>query len=119
MKRSILSLTVAVLSATVLSVILSIIYSLLVTIFSIPSGANIPVNLVIKLLSIVLGCFMFVKDSKGALKGSLLGAVYFVVSAIVFNLISGDWSISWFTFVNLLYCAIVGFVVGMIKTLKS
>ena len=97
MQKSVISFLFSMLASVLLSVILSLVYSLLATIFAFPRVANIPVNLVIKLVSICLGCFMFVKNEKGALYGLLFGAIYFVVSAIVFDLISNDWQISLFT----------------------
>lgn len=103
------------LAAVLLSIILALVYSLIATAFAIPSKVDVPVNLVIKLVSLSLGCFMFVKEEKGALLGLLFGVVYFFVSACVFNLISGNWQISLFTLANIIYCAIVGMVVGIIK----
>lgn len=115
MQKSVISFSFSMLAAVLLSIILSLVYSLLATMCAFPSGANVPVNLVIKLVSIALGCFMFVKEEKGALYGLLFGAIYFVVSAIVFNLISNDWQISFFTLANIIYCAVVGMIVGVIK----
>ncbi len=115
MQKSVISFLFSMLASVLLSVILSLVYSLLATMCSFPSGANIPVNLVIKLVSIGLGCFMFVKNEKGALYGLLFGAIYFIVSALVFNLISNDWQINLFTLANILYCAFVGMIVGVIK----
>ena len=115
MKKYIISFSISMLAAVFLSIILSLVYSVLATIFIFSSGVNIPINLLIKLLSVGLGCFMFVKEEKGALLGLIFGVVYFVVSALVFNLISNDWGITWFTLANIIYCAVVGVIMGIIK----
>ncbi len=57
-------------------------------IFNIPNQAIKPINQVIKILAVFLGCFFSIEGEKGLLKGLGLGALITVVIYVIFSLIA-------------------------------
>ncbi len=73
-----------------------------------------PVNQGIKLCSVLLGVFVFVRDEKGWLKGACIGLVFTALSYLVFSAIGGDFSLSWIAFAELLLGGVFGLLSGAI-----
>ncbi len=76
-------------------------------------------NQFIKILSIFIGALSGVQESKGALKGAIIGLVFSVVVQLIFA-IMGSVSIDLHFFLDIGFSAIIGAVAGIIiLTLKS
>ena len=87
-----------------------LVFALAIDLFSIPDGAIMPVNQVIKLISVFLGCLFSVRGEKGFLKGLLIGIIFSLTTALIFSMISGK-----VTFAGIMIDALCGGVMGMIS----
>ncbi len=72
------------------------------------------VNQFIKVLSIFLGCLLFVKESKGLVKGALIGLLSAVITYLIFAFIGGEYSFGASFFIDLLFQTIVGVISGVV-----
>ncbi len=82
-----------------------------VTVFS--SIAVKIVNQFIKIVSVFLGCLLFLNDGKGLIKGGIVALLYVFLINAIFSLISGvGFSVS---FLEILLCLAVGAVSGIIS----
>ena len=105
-----------IIKGVLFSIILTLVSILLfavvvkVTVFS--SVAVKIVNQFIKIISVFLGCLLFLNEGKGLIKGGIVALLYVILINSLFSLISGTGlSIS---FLEILLCAIVGVVSGVI-----
>ncbi|MBO4572339.1 MAG: TIGR04086 family membrane protein [Clostridia bacterium] len=113
-KKTVVSFFIATLCSAAASVAAVLIFSLVVTLTGLSDSFITPVNYVIRLLSIVFGAFLFAAGEKGILKGALLGLGYFLVTNLVFSLISSNFNVSVALFIELIYCLIVGAIAGVL-----
>ena len=82
-----------------------------VTVFS--SIAVKVVNQFIKIISVFLGCLLFLNDGKGLIKGGIVALLYVFLINAIFSLISGvGFSVS---FLEILLCLAVGVISGIIS----
>ncbi|MBQ8427361.1 MAG: TIGR04086 family membrane protein [Clostridia bacterium] len=72
------------------------------------------VNQFIKVLSVFLGCFIFVRENKGLLKGGLIGCFSAVMTYLIFALMGGGFSFGASFFIDLIFQLIVGAISGII-----
>lgn len=72
------------------------------------------VNQFIKILSIFLGCFVFVRENKGILKGGLVGGFTAIIVHLIFALMGGDISFGGLFIIDLLFQIIIGIISGVI-----
>jgi putative membrane protein (TIGR04086 family) len=74
-----------------------------------------PINQVIKGVSILFGTILALKGStKGFLKGLVIGVLYAILSYIVFSVLSSTLSIGITNFTDLAFSAILGAISGLI-----
>ncbi|MBQ9782111.1 MAG: TIGR04086 family membrane protein [Clostridia bacterium] len=64
------------------------VFALFIGIFNIPNQAIKPINQLIKILSVFIGCFCSISGEKGLLKGILIGTIITLVTFILFAIIS-------------------------------
>ena len=79
--------------------------------FSIPNEVIKPVNYLIKVLAVFIGCFFAVKGENGLIKGVIYGAIITIVSFLFFSLLSGSFSLD----LNFLWDLLLGIAVGGIS----
>ena len=103
--------------AAVCTLAMVLVFALFIKLFSIGSSVIVPVNQVIKVLAIFLGCFFCLKPGKTALKGALCGLGAAIVTYFIFAAIAGEISFGWGNVLDLLFGAIAGGVSGAIKAL--
>lgn len=97
-------------SLTLISILLFAIV-VKVTVFS--SIAVKIVNQFIKIVSVFLGCLLFLKGGKGLIKGGIVAILYVFLINSIFSLISGvGFSVS---FLEILLCLAVGVISGIIS----
>lgn len=97
-------------SLTLISILLFAIV-VKVTVFS--SIAVKVVNQFIKIISVFLGCLLFLNDGKGLIKGGIVALLYVFLINAIFSLISGvGFSVS---FLEILLCLAVGVISGIIS----
>ena len=73
-----------------------------------------PVNQVIKVLSVAVGTFLFVRGEKGWLKGSAIALLFTALSYLAFSAIGGTFALSWLIFVELGFTVGVGALSGIL-----
>ncbi len=64
------------------------IFALLISLFNIPNGAIKPINQLIKILAVFIGCFFSISGEKGLLKGLVLGTIITLVTYLIFSIIA-------------------------------
>ena len=92
-----------------------LVFAVVVSYFPVDPNLIKPVNAVIKALSVAIGAFIALKGGKGAIKGIVFGAIYFVLSFLLFGAIAGGLDFSYKLLFDLLLCAIAGGTVGVVK----
>ncbi|MBO4323667.1 MAG: TIGR04086 family membrane protein [Clostridia bacterium] len=96
--------------ALIVALVSVIIFALCLDLFGIGEGAIKPVNQVIKLLSVFVGCMFSIRGEKGFLKGLFIGLFASIFSALLFGLIAGGLSPA-----GVLIDALCGGIMGMIS----
>ncbi len=105
----------AVLYSLVVSIVCVLIYAICVKFIHISDVGIVIGNTVIKLVSLLVGCFFAFKNfEEGLIKGVLVGVLYAIVSQFVFSIISGDGLFSGITLWGILFSIIVGAISGII-----
>ena len=119
-KKDKFQLFVLLLSSVLVSVastlIMILLFALLIRFFNISDAWIFPVNQIIKVVSILFGVIIILKNNngKGFLKGILLAFVYFILSTIVFSILQGSFSFKLNNFYDLLLTALIGGIIGII-----
>ena len=108
-----------VLGATLISLLSSLLFVLLFALIirwaDLDEKVIVPVNYVIKFLSIFLGVMIMFKDNKnGILKGLIAGAVFMLLSFLIFNAMDGFKSVN-FNWIDLIFIPAGGAISGIIK----
>lgn len=102
--------------ALLLSVVLTFVFAVAISYFPISPNLIKPINGVIKAVSAIIGCIFAVKGSKGFIKGITFGAIYFLLSYLLFGAIAGKFSFGLNILFDLLLCAIAGAIAGIIRS---
>lgn len=108
-----------VIKSIVFSLIFSLLFILIFAIFvkylSLGEEVIVPVNYVIKVLSILLGSVIGYKNlEKGAVKGIVVGCLYYLLSILLFSILSGSFAIVKFSAVDIICLCLVGVISGII-----
>ena len=111
---------VALLKGTFVSILISLIGILIFAIFlkfvDINDGWIMPINQIIKVVSIFFGVKSMLKASsgKGLLKGLILGLTYTVFAFIIFSLLSSSFTFDVTLLFDVLFGSIIGAICGII-----
>ena len=78
-----------------------------------------PINQGIKILSIVLGCFVLTKkvNHRTWLWGAVLGVCYTLLSFVIFSIIDGEFCPSIALLTDCLFGALIGLIAGLASNL--
>ena len=101
-------------TAVIITLASILIFALIIKMAYLNSGVIKAVNQFIKILSVFLGCFSFVRENKGALKGGLIGCFSSVIVYLIFALVGGAFTFSGLFIVDLIFQIIVGAISGAI-----
>lgn len=98
------------LTAVSVSLVLILIFAVLIKFLNIPDNFITPVNQVIKIISIFVGCFTALKvyKQKGLVTGTMIGLIYTTLAFLIFSLLGGNFSFT----INLLIDAIFAMIIG-------
>ena len=78
-----------------------------------------PINLAIKIISVIFGSMVAVKgDSKGLVKGVIFGMVYMLVAFVSFSILASSFMFDLSFLLDVVCSAIAGGIVGIIKVNK-
>lgn len=114
--RSVLDIIKTVVIAVLTSMVLVLVFALIVKATDLSDDVIGYVNVGIKIVSVLIGTLIgFKRGGKaGWLKGLVSGLLYVVTSFLVFATISGNFSLSEMSWVDLLTGAVVGLISGVI-----
>ena len=114
-KSHLIDVSKAVLYSLVVSIVCVLVYAIFVKFVHISDVGIVIGNTVIKLISLLIGCFFAFKNfEEGLVKGVLVGFLYAIVSQFVFSIISGSGLFSGISVWGVLFCVIVGAISGII-----
>ena len=110
----ILSVVKGIFLAIIVNFIGVLLFALIIHIATLPVVVIKPVNQFIKLLSVFLGCFFFVRDGKGLIKGVVLGGIANVITYLVFALAVSGISFGIGFLLDIIFGIIVGGISGIL-----
>lgn len=107
--------------AVSITLVLILLFAILIKIANIPDSVITPVNQVIKIVSIFVGCFLTLKKypQKGLITGASIGAVYTILAFLVFSLLGGTFSINLSFLSDLFFSLIIGGLCGIFAVNKK
>ena len=109
-----------VIVALMLSLGLILLFAFCLKWFDISDSLIAPVNLIIKGVSVLVGSILAIKgESKGLLKGVCFGAIYIFFAFVIFSFLAGSFSLNLSFCLDLLFAALLGGLVGIVKVNKS
>ena len=113
---NILTLTKSVFWALSVSLLCILIFAFVIKFTALPESAIMPINQVIKFLSIFIGCWVASKKikSNGWLWGIVIGAVYTLLAFIVFSILDGEFRFTLSLLNDFVFGAIAGLISGII-----
>lgn len=99
-----------------ITLVLILLFAVIVRFLNISDSWIFPINQVIKVISIIFGVIVLLKNNreKGFLKGLLLGIIYFLLSFFVFSILQGNFSFALKNLYDLLLTTLMGGLVGII-----
>ena len=100
--------------ALAFSLLASIVLASILQTFPLPDKVIYPINQTVKVVAIMLGALVFVREEKGFLQGVAIGALFTALSYLSFSALGGDFSLSWLIFAELALALFVGAVSGAI-----
>lgn len=104
----------AAVAAVALALIFVLAFAAVIQLFSVPSGAIKPVNQVFKIVCLAAGCLIFLRGDKGLLKGAVVGALYIVLTYLIFGAFGGGLTFGWLQLAELAIGVFSGGVSGII-----
>jgi len=96
------------------SLLFSVLFACVLRFAPLPDKVIYPVNQVVKVLSVALGTFLFVRGEKGWLKGGGIALLFTAVSYLAFSAIGGTFALSWLILVELFFTVGVGVLSGIL-----
>lgn len=89
-KATVTDIVRASLIAVIISLIAVLILGIIMKFVDIGNAVLLPVNQVIKVLSVLFGCILGIKcKTRGALKGLIVGLIYTLASILIFWIVNG------------------------------
>lgn len=106
---------VAVTIAIITSLVSIIIFAIAIKWFSLADSVIMPVNMLIKGVSLLLGLIYLLKDKRnGLVKGVIHGCVYFLASFVLFSALAGALNIGLGLLFDFLYIITLSGLFGII-----
>ena len=98
------------------SLLLILVFAFLLKFTNIPENIIVPINQVIKGISVFAGVFLGISNNrrKGLLSGAVIGLTYSLIAFFVFSLLAGYFVFDMKIIIDLLFSSIIGGVCGII-----
>lgn len=101
--------------AVSVSLVLILIFALAIKFLNINESWILPINQIIKIVSIFIGTlFAFGNRNKGFLKGLVIGIIYTILAYTIFSILAGQFSFTLNSFTDMLFGGIIGGISGII-----
>lgn len=103
-------------NALIVSLISILIFAFIIKFVSIGDGLIRPVNQIIKIASILFGCFLAFKknNEKTLFKGLLIGVIYTILAFVLFSLLNGQFVFNKSLVLDILFGGAVGLISSII-----
>lgn len=92
-----------------------IVFSFIIEIAGITDNVIKPVNQFIKIISVFISCYFTLEGNKGYLKGLTVGLFVFLITNVIFWLISGGVFFSLSFIIDVIFCSLIGLISGIIS----
>ena len=92
-----------------------IIFSFIIEITGITDNVIKPVNQFIKIISVFISCYFTLEGNKGYLKGLTVGLFVFLITNVIFWLISGGAFFGLSFIIDVFFCSLIGLISGIIS----
>ena len=104
----------AILLSVLLSLVLVLLFAFIVKFTGINSNWVMPVNQVIKIISIFIGCLLGIKyPVKGVFKGILIGLFFLIITFLLFSAFNGGFEENSLTVYDFFFFFIAGIISGI------
>ena len=114
-KYDALDIVRSALFAIILSILLVMAFAVIAKFANVSENVIVPVNIAIKILSVAAGCLIGVRhDSKGLIKGLVIGLLYAGLTYLVFAAVGGDFTQNPMTVYDILACIAAGVLSGIL-----
>lgn len=114
-KKSLFDVVRSTLYAVIISLVTVLVFSLIINFVSMNDSVIMGINQAIKVFSILIACFMGIKDKRqGALKGALSGLLYTLLAIFIFGIISRSITFSSLNLIDIALGIVAGAVSGII-----
>ena len=114
-KTFIFDLVRSTIIAVIISLLCVLVFALIVNLADVGEKVITPINTIIKIVSVFVGCIVGFKDkSKGAIKGALSGLLYTLLAILIFGIISHSVKISALNLLDIGIGIIAGTISGLI-----
>lgn len=114
-KYDALDIVRSALFAIILSIMLVMAFAVIAKFANVSENVIVPVNIAIKILSVAAGCLIGVRhDSKGLIKGLVIGLLYAGLTYLVFAAVGGDFTQNPMTVYDILACIAAGVLSGIL-----
>ena len=97
-----------VVTALLTTLVSVLVFAFILSVTNLSDGVIKPINQIIKVVSVFLGCFLSVREDKGFVKGGLIGLISAILTLLIFSLLAGGVN-SWGSAIIDLVC---GFIMG-------
>lgn len=101
--------------ALVASLALELLFALILKWTYLSAAVITPVNQVIKVIALFLGCFFGLNGEMGIVKGLIVGFLSTLLFKFVFSFLAGNFSFDLFFLLELLFGTIVGAICGVLS----
>ncbi len=118
-KQETLNLLKATVIALVYSLFAILLFAIILNFCSFDQVVIKPVNYLIKVLAVFLGCYFSIKNGKGLIKGAIYGLVITIICFFVFALISKSLNFNIYLLWDMLLGVAIGAITGIIKVNKK
>lgn len=106
----------AVLFSLAIGALLVLIAAMILKFTPIPDSAIMPINIVIKIVSVLVGTFIgFKRKTNGALKGLVSGLITLLLTYFIFAGINGSFVNSGITYIDAIVLIIVAVIAGVLS----
>lgn len=101
--------------AVIISLVLVLAFALIVNLADVSENVILPINEGIKVISILIGCFIGFKDMRsGIFKGALTGLCYTLLSILIFGIISHSVKFNMLSLVDVALGIVAGVISGIL-----
>lgn len=114
-KGDIFDIVKSLMLAILINLALIVIFAIVVKFTDIPDVVIIPINIIIKCVSIVAGVMFSIKNAeRGALKGAIVGILFELVTYIMFGIINSDFSLNLTILIDTIVLFVMGTIAGIV-----